>query len=73
VKFLRPTRPVVIPSFFNRDDGCKQKITSGPACSKEPVSLFGLNGRFFAPACFQEDGVRRGCQVGLRPREAAWS
>ena len=38
--------------------------SSGSAHSKEPVSLFGLNGRFFAPACLQKGAARRGCQDG---------
>ena len=51
-----------------------RKSLSGPAYSKEPVSLFGLNGRFFAPAWAQKGAARRGCQDGpAGPREAAWS
>ncbi len=41
-----------------------KKSLSGRACLKEPVSLFGLNGRFFAPACLPEGAARRGCQDG---------
>ena len=41
-----------------------RKSLSGPAYSKEPVSLFGLNGRFFAPAWAQKGAARRGCQDG---------
>ena len=64
---------IIIRSLIATTDASRKSL-SGPAYSKEPVSLFGLNGRFFAPAWAQKGAARRGCQDGpAGPREAAWS
>jgi hypothetical protein len=38
--------------------------SNGTFETKEPISLFGLNGRFFAPAWAPKGAARRGCQDG---------